>query len=144
MPRGFLFFCPPRMQELPQTTTPNASQEPLISREITFRNSTFGALKTFMRDHKRRTGETLSNAAAVDMILRAHLARHIHPDAVKTMMSLTRPKTLAALQALPKEPDEVAPAAHTDAPVRRATIINIAPRPRPFLRPSDDPNGSPA
>lgn len=73
------------MQELTQTPTPNISEETLITREIKFRNSTFGGLKTFMRDHRRRTGETLSNAAAVDMILRAHLARHIHPTAVKTM-----------------------------------------------------------
>lgn len=69
------------MKELTPAPTPNVSQEALITRVLTFRNSTFGALKTFVRDHKRRTGEDLSNAAAVDMILRAHLARHIHPDA---------------------------------------------------------------
>ncbi|CDN87051.1 hypothetical protein BN948_01470 [Hydrogenophaga intermedia] len=58
------------MQALNPSPTPNVSQEPLITRELTFRNSTFGALKTFMRQHKRRTGETLSNAAAVDMMNR--------------------------------------------------------------------------
>lgn len=101
------------MKALIPTPTPNASQEPLISRELTFRNSTFGALKTFMRDHKQRTGETLSNAAAVDMILRAHLARHIHPDAVKTMLSLSHPASARALQEQPSDgpdaqPEEVA------------------------------------
>lgn len=94
------------MQELTHTTspTPNTSEEVLISREITFRNSTFGALKTFIRAHKRRTGETLSNAAAVDMILRAYLPRDIHPDAVKTMHRLSRPQTVAHLRTLPQEP----------------------------------------
>ena len=134
------------MQELPQTTTPNTSREPLIPREIAFRNSTFGALKTFMRDHKRRTGETLSNAAAVDMILRAHLARHIHPDAVKTMLSLSRPKTMAALQALPSEPLEGVPACPSvlsKSPLRRTINVDMV-RSRPFLRPSGDQSVSPA
>lgn len=132
------------MQELPQTTTPNASQEPLISREITFRNSTFGALKTFMRDHKRRTGETLSNAAAVDMILRAHLVRHIHADAVKTMLSLTRPTTMAVLRTLQSEPIEDASVCPSVAPTQRASaIIKIAPRPRPFVCLMGDEKGGP-
>lgn len=128
------------MQELSQTTTPNVSQEALITREITFRNSTFGALKTFMRDHKRRTGETLSNAAAVDMILRAHLARHIHQDAVKTMWSLARPQTMAVLQTLPREPEEESPVAPVATPTpRAASIINVGKlnRPRTFVRPLD-------
>lgn len=143
-PRGFFFFYPSPMQELTQTTTPNASQEALITREITFRNSTFGALKTFMRDHKWRTGETLSNAAAVDMILRAHLARHIHQDAVKTMWRLAQPQTIAVLQALPREPEEESPVAPVATPTpRAASIINVGNlnRPRPFVRPSGDVKG---
>lgn len=132
------------MQELTQTTTPNASQETLITREITFRNSTFGALKTFMRDHKRRTGVTLSNAAAVDMILRAHLARHIHQDAVKTMWRLSKPQTMAFLQATSIEPEEQVSDASAVAPKPRAVPIisvNIANRSRSFLAFSVEANG---
>lgn len=115
------------MQALNPSSTPNVSQEPLITRELTFRNSTFGALKTFMRQHKRRTGETLSNAAAVDMILRAHLARHIHPDAVKTMVSLSHPASAHALQALETEDVElpaVSPA--TSQPTRGVPTIKVS------------------
>lgn len=116
------------MQELTHATspTPNTSEEVLISREITFRNSTFGALKTFIRAHKRRTGETLSNAAAVDMILRAYLATHIHQDAVKTMWSLARPQTLAALKAIPGEPVEEQQAAPVATPTPRPHVIKVA------------------
>lgn len=53
--------------------TPNASQEVLIERVITLRKSTFDALKSFMRDHELVTRKRLTNAAAIDMILRSHL-----------------------------------------------------------------------
>lgn len=125
------------------TPTSNASQEPLITRELTFRNSTFGALKTFMREHKRRTGEALSNAAAVDMILRAHLARHIHLDGVKTMYRLSRPQAMAVLQALPSEADEEAsaPVAPAAAPTPRVINMSVSHRSRPFVRPLGDVMG---
>lgn len=125
------------MQELTHTTspTPNTSEEVLISREITFRNSTFGALKTFIRGHKRRTGETLSNAAAVDMILRASLPRDIHPDAVKTMHRLSRPQTVAYLRTLPPEPldEPLAASAEVRAvvspPAQRIFQVDLSNRP---------------
>lgn len=141
--RGFVFFHhPDPMQELTPSPMPNVSQEPLINRELTFRNSTFGALKTYMRDHKRRTGETLSNAAAVDMILRAHLARHIHPDAVKTMHGLSRPQAMVALQELPSEPDEEAVRKVPAAPCAPRIInLSMSHRSRPFVRPSEGEMG---
>lgn len=43
----------------------------LIFREITFKRTTFDQLKAFMRSRERLTGERLTNAAAVDLILRA-------------------------------------------------------------------------
>lgn len=128
----FSFQLPSPMQELSHAPTPNTSEEVLILREITFRNSTFGALKTFIRGHKRHTGETLSNAAAVDMILRAYLPREIHPDAVKTMHKLSRPQTVAYLRTLPQEALEepLAPSAVAPQPAQR--IIQMDLRHRPF------------
>lgn len=134
------------MKALTPSPTPNVSQEPLITRELTFRNSTFGALKTFMRQHKRRTGETLSNAAAVDMILRAHLARHIHPDAVKTMHSLSSPATAHALRALETEDLDGSPVtpATPQPPRGDPTIkVTIPTGRRSFVRPSGDVTDDP-
>lgn len=113
------------MQELhtPSPATPNSSQEILIKREVTFRNSTFGALKTYIREHRRRTGETLTNAAALDMILRAHLSSHIHQDAVKTMLRLSQPQTLARLQVLPLDATDELPAPPAVLP--REPIIKV-------------------
>ena len=81
-----------------QTTTINTSEEALIERKITFRNSTFGGLKTFIREHEHRTGERLTNAAAVDRILRAHLAYFINRRAAHEMMTLARPAGALALR----------------------------------------------
>lgn len=74
------------MDDTQTTSAPEAPGEILIIRTITFRNSTFGGLKHFIRAHQRKTGVLLTNAAAVDMILRAHLSRHLHPDAVAEMV----------------------------------------------------------
>lgn len=59
---------------------PNTSQEVLIERGITFRTSTFDGLKNYMREHERRTGVKLTNAAAVDLAVRSFLALPVHPD----------------------------------------------------------------
>ena len=53
---------------------PNIMGEALIARPITFRLSTFAALKDYMRAHQQRTGEALTNAAAVDRLIRKALA----------------------------------------------------------------------
>lgn len=124
-------------------TTPNTSEEVLINRNITFRNSTFGALKTYIREYRRKTGETLTNAAAVDMILRAHLAYHIRQEAVGTMLRMSRPEAAAHLRSLPVEEieDAVAPvsAAMAVMPRRQPSVIAMkvdAGKSRPWLRPS--------
>ena len=80
------------------TPTPNASEEILIERKITFRNSTFGGLKTYIREHEHRTGERLTNAAAVDRLLRAQLAYTINRNAAHEMMTLARPSGAEALK----------------------------------------------
>jgi len=125
------------MQALTPTPTPNASEEVLIERKITFRNSTFGALKVFIRGHQRRTGQHLSNAAAVDIFLRAYLAAHIHPDAVAEMTRLSRPDAVRHLTRLPKEVEnscsgpDAAPGVTSGTP--RTTISVDMPRSRPLL-----------
>lgn len=65
-----------------------------------FRNSTFGGLKTFIRTHKRRTGETLTNAAAVDLLVRKALLREIHPDAVRLMQRISNPVSVSELMGI--------------------------------------------
>ncbi|QTD44217.1 hypothetical protein [Ottowia testudinis] len=52
---------------------PNMTGEALIERPVTFRLSTFGALKDYMREHQKRTGVALTNAAAVDLLIRKAL-----------------------------------------------------------------------
>lgn len=130
------------MKELTDIMTPNASEEVLISREVTFRNSTFGALKTFMREHKRCTGVTLSNAAALDMILRSFLAQHIHPDAVKTMVSLSRRGSERALQEAPEQDlgeqgQEVAAQSPRQGPPQ--IRVALPTHRRPFVKPRQTP-----
>lgn len=82
------------MSDVPHTP----GEEILIERKITFRNSTFGGLKTYIREHEHRTGERLTNAAAVDRLLRAQLAYTINRRAAHEMMTLANPKAAAALQ----------------------------------------------
>lgn len=85
-----------------QTTSPAAdAEEALIHRKVTFRNSTYGGLKSFIRNHKRRTGIELSNSAAVDLLLRERLARELPPAAFGEVLKLSRPGALQALQATP-------------------------------------------
>jgi hypothetical protein len=88
------------MQELATSPTANSSEEILIERKITFRNSTFGGLKTFIREHEHKTGERLTNAAAVDRLLRAQLAYTINRRAAHEMMTLARPTGAQSLQSI--------------------------------------------
>ncbi len=92
------------MQEL-QHTTPNTSKEVLIQRTITFRNSTFGGLKTYIREHEHKTGERLTNAAAVDRILRAHLPYQINRRAAHEMMTKATTSGAQALRAIDNRED---------------------------------------
>jgi hypothetical protein len=78
------------MTDLFSSAAHDGPNEILIERTIMFRNSTFGGLKTFIRTHKRRTGETLTSAAAVDLLVRKALVREIHPDAVRLMQRVPR------------------------------------------------------
>lgn len=89
-------------------TTPTAADEMLIARTITFRNSTFGGLKAYIRDHEKKTGHRLTNAAAVDGILRAHLAYHLNRRATHEMMTMARPEGAAALQAMADKAEDAA------------------------------------
>lgn len=77
--------------------TPGSPGEALITRTVTVRNSTYGALKTFQREYRGRTGISLTNAAAIDMLLRERLARIIKPRAVQEMVRLSRPGGEVAL-----------------------------------------------
>jgi hypothetical protein len=88
------------MQEHIPPSTPNVSEEVLIVRSITFRNSTFGGLKSYIREHEHKTGERLTNAAAVDSILRAHLVYHINRRAAHEMMTLAKPSGALALRTI--------------------------------------------
>jgi hypothetical protein len=139
--RGFLFSTSdhyPPMKELNHTSpaSPNTSQEVLIERAITFRNSTFGALKHFMRDHERRTGQKLTNSAAVDMALRSYLAKHVHPDVMKAMHQQTAPHTRDALRYLPEDARETpAPAAPRVATSRPTIGVQVRPRVITAVRP---------
>lgn len=78
--------------------------EILITRGITFRNSTFGALKVFQREYRGRTGVVLTNAAAVDMLLRERLAYCINSRAVGEMLLLSRPGGAQVLQSVEDQP----------------------------------------
>lgn len=121
------------MQEMTSNQPhPNASAEVLIDRAITFRNSTFGALKHFMRDHTRRTGQTLTNSAAVDMVLRAHLSRHLHRDVVAAMHRQTAPRSAEALRDLSEESTDTAePAALRSVSSAERIVVDLkAPRRR--------------
>lgn len=88
------------MQEHIPPSTPNVSAEVLIVRSITFRSSTFGGLKSYIREHEHKTGERLTNAAAVDRILRAHLAYTINRRAAHEMMTMARPASALALRTI--------------------------------------------
>lgn len=77
------------------SSTPN---EVLIERSVTFRRSTFDALKEYMRRHKERTGIALTNAAAIDRLLRAQLAEDIARSNFPTVM-VTAKDYAAALEA---------------------------------------------
>jgi hypothetical protein len=106
-------------------TTPaqEAPGEILINRTISFRNSTFGGLKNFIRAHQRKTGVLLTNAAAVDLIMRAYLSRHLHPDAVAEMVRESRPESIRHLRTLPHEDLGDAPAEGLKGPARAPTIV---------------------
>jgi hypothetical protein len=136
------------MKELNHTppASPNVSQEVLIERAITFRNSTFGALKNFIRDHERRTGQKLTNSAAVDMALRSYLAKHVHPDVLKAMHQQTAPHTRDALRYPPEDARETpaiyshhqslpAPAAPRLTPSRPTIGVQVRPRVITSVRP---------
>lgn len=56
-----------------QATRARPDEGALIIRTITFRQSTFTALKDFIQGHERRHGERLTNAAAVDRLIRERL-----------------------------------------------------------------------
>jgi len=105
--------------------TPAPQGEVMIERAITFRNSTFGALKSFIRIHKRKQGVQLSNAAAVDHILREWFLRNLPHDAAKTMLSDSRLESLRALHGMPQDDGETP----QDEPTRRLLAISMgAPR----------------
>ena len=91
------------------STHPAEPGEALIERTITFRNSTFGGLKAYIRAHKRRTGIELTNSAAVDLLLRERLARELHPAVFGEVLKLSRPAALQALQAIPSDDADDAP-----------------------------------
>jgi hypothetical protein len=82
-----------------QDTVHISGDEILIERKITFRNSTFGGLKAYIREHAQKTGERLTNAAAVDRILRAYLVYQINRRGAHEMVTLAQPEGAAALQA---------------------------------------------
>jgi len=86
--------------------TPAPQGEVMIERAVTFRNSTFGALKSFIRIHKRKHGALLSNAAAVDHILREWFLRNLPRDAVQTMLEDSRPASLRALHGMHQDDSE--------------------------------------
>jgi hypothetical protein len=73
----------PTPHEVPQGR-PNNPGEALITR-------TFTAMKAFQREHERSTGVNLSNAAAVDLLLRERLPYRISPRAVTEMLGRAHP-----------------------------------------------------
>jgi hypothetical protein len=111
-----------------QTTNPADADEALIERKLTFRNSTYGGLKAFIRAHKRRTGTALTNSAAVDLLLRDRLARELHPSAFAEVLKLSRPAALQALQAIPSGDGENAPG---EAPAGRRSDEQATEAPTP-------------
>jgi hypothetical protein len=111
------------MENNQTTSAPEAPGEILINRTITFRNSTFGGLKSFIRAHQRKKGVLLTNAAAVDLILRSYLSRHLHSDAVAEMMSGSRPEAVRHLRELPHEEHGDGPADALEGPSRVPKII---------------------
>jgi hypothetical protein len=132
-------------------TTGQASEkgEALIERKLTFRNSTYGGLKSFIRAYKRLTGLDLTNSAAIDYLLRERLARELHAGAFGALLKLSRPEALQVLQAIPSGDSADAqgrtPAASgsgvpttdapTPAPSAGAVSINVrVSGPRSFLR----------
>lgn len=123
------------MENNQTTTAPEAPGEILINRTITFRNSTFGGLKHFIRTHQRKTGVLLTNAAAVDLILRAYLSRHLHPDAVAEMVRGARPESIRHLRELPHEDLGDSPADALEGPTRAPKIILRA-TPREATKPA--------
>lgn len=123
------------MDNTQTTSAPEAPGEILINRTITFRNSTFGGLKNYIRAHQRKTGVLLTNAAAVDLILRAHLSRHLHPEAVAEMVRGARPELIRHLRELPHEDLGDSPADALVGPARPSKII-LRPIPREATKPA--------
>lgn len=132
-----------------QTTQDPSQDEATIERKLTFRNSTYGGLKAFIRAHKRRTGIELTNSAAVDLLLRERLARELHPAAFGEVLKLSRPSGLQMLQATPSGdsedapgrapagPESGVPATEAPPPASHAGAVSINVRvsgPRSFVR----------
>lgn len=108
------------------TGSPSANPgEILVERTIQFRNSTFGGLKGFIRDHQRKTGVKLTNAAAVDLLLRKELVRVLHPGAVRQMQELSRASGVTALQAVSPDSTDDGPPEALEAPQRRPKKIGL-------------------
>lgn len=74
--------------------------ETLITRSITFRNSTFGGLKSFIREYGHKTGKHLTNAAAVDLLVRAQLLVNLNRNALGQMLDLSTVSASIALDAV--------------------------------------------
>lgn len=112
------------------TPQSNDCGEALLERTITFRNSTFGALKSYIRAHNRRTGTMLTNSAAVDTLLRQQLAYALHPRAVSEMLKLSRVPALQALQTVLSDDSEEGPGTAPEGP-QRDQSDPVAPSPEP-------------
>lgn len=65
----------------------------------------------------------LTNAAAVDLILRAYLSRHLHPDAVAEMTRGSCAESVKQLRELPHEDFGDSPADGLSGPARTPKII---------------------
>ena len=61
---------PHRFTAIPPQPAPS---EVLIARQITFRNSTFTMLKDYMQSQAATTGQPMTNAQAVDTLIRRAL-----------------------------------------------------------------------
>lgn len=107
--------------------------ETLITRSITFRNSTFGGLKSFIREYGHRTGKHLTNAAAVDLLVRAQLLVNLNRKALEQMLDLSTASASIALDAVVDKEGDVAeparkPVIPLDVPQRvrsGAPVFNI-------------------
>lgn len=99
-----------------ENTSQPAAGELLIDRTISFRNSTFGAVKAYIRRHKKRTGIELTNSAALDLLLRDQLTRVLPFAACRELRTLTPPATFFALQAVPSGDSADAPEGAPEAP----------------------------